>query len=94
MTSLLSTTDHYYGLPLQYCNQPPPPVAQTVSSVRFNDCTQHSDSEMHALRAMLLAHGTLPYAGRRAWGNTKNNTLNNRLAYVEALVGKLSKKHI
>ncbi|CAO3587399.1 unnamed protein product [Absidia cylindrospora] len=41
---------------------------------------------MYALRTMLSAHQTLPYAGRRTSTNTKDNTLNNRLAYVEALV--------
>ncbi|KAI8339935.1 cyclin-domain-containing protein, partial [Chlamydoabsidia padenii] len=88
MTSLLSTPDNYYGLNLKYYYQPPPPppVTQTLSSVRFTDPTQHPDPEMYALRAMLSAHRTLPYAGRRASGNTKTNTLNNRLAYVEALV--------
>ncbi|KAI8332432.1 cyclin-domain-containing protein [Chlamydoabsidia padenii] len=94
MTSLLPTPDPYYAPTLQYYYQPPPPVTQTLSSIRFTDPIQQeqqhqqqqTEPEMYALRTMLSAHRTLPYGGRRSCTNTKNNTLNNRLAYVEALV--------
>lgn len=86
-----SSSDQYYASTLHYPQyQPPAPVTQTLSSIRFTttDSTPPIDPEMHALRTMLSAHRTLPYAGRRSCTSTKNNTLNNRLAYVEALVGK------
>jgi hypothetical protein len=90
MTSLLSKADHYNESTLHYYHYlpAPVPVTQILSSVRFTDSTQQSDPEMHALRTMLSAHRALPYSGRQTCSNTKNNTLNNRLAYVEALVGK------
>ncbi|KAI8081505.1 cyclin-domain-containing protein [Halteromyces radiatus] len=86
MTSLLSTTGHYYASTLHCYYHPPAPVTQTLSSVRFTEPSHQTDPEMYALRAMLSAHRTLPYSGRRTCNGTKNSTLNNRLAYVEALV--------
>ncbi|CAO3595834.1 unnamed protein product [Absidia cylindrospora] len=88
MTSLLPTSNYCNASTLHYYHYLPAtaPVTQTLSSVRFTNSTQQSDPEMHALRTMLSAHRALPYSGRQTCTNTKNNTLNNRLAYVEALV--------
>ncbi|CAO3626874.1 unnamed protein product [Cunninghamella blakesleeana] len=93
MTSLISNnnTSHYYASTTttsHYYHYPPTPVTQTISSVRFSDPSPPLlEPEMLALRSMLSAHRSLPYNGRRTCNNSiKSNGINNRLAYVEALV--------
>ncbi|ORX61580.1 hypothetical protein DM01DRAFT_1332181 [Hesseltinella vesiculosa] len=85
MTSFVPT--QYYGHSY-YTNHshtpltPLTPVTQTLSHVR---CDSTLEPEMAALKSMLSNHRSLPYAGRRS-SHSKGNSLNNRLAYVEALV--------
>ncbi|CAO3618663.1 unnamed protein product [Cunninghamella echinulata] len=88
-TTTTTTPSHYYATTSHYYHYPPTPVTQTISSVQFsNPSPPPLEPEMLALRTMLSAHRSLPYNGRRTCSThtMKNNGLNNRLAYVEALV--------